>query len=313
MVAARLRRLREDGEDTDVAESEIRKLARIPRGPAPLLANSRRSWKFCIRSDLCFPAVFATPKAALPAGAAVVEYGVIDDELFVCVVDGESVHVVRHITAWSTVEGAIRRVHFQMDAMRTSQLLLLQHLAAVGGAPGTRCSSCTRSSGRRCCHRSEKASSVPLVVLHGKLGAISFAALHDGDRYLGEQIEIAVAPSLAVAAQVLARRAPTITAPLVLADTQRLVHASLEASIVQQIFPDAAVRFRDDASIDSLRQLGPAADSIHPRHGVFRSDNPVFSALELADGNFRRLTPKARARQSAGGTQRLRQRTSDRD
>ena len=286
----RLRRLREDGEDTDVAESEIRKLEHeyleVQRR-SRLTAGDRGS--SASEATSASQQSFATLQAALPAGAAVVEYGVIDDELFACVVDGESVHVVRHITAWSTVEGAIRRVHFQMDAMRTSQLLPLQHLRQLEARARHALQQLHALIWAPLLPSIEKAQCL-LVVPHGKLGAISFAALHDGDRYLGEQIEIAVAPSLAVAAQVLARRAPTITAPLVLADTQRLVHASLEASIVQQIFPDAAVRSRDDASIDSLRQLGPAADSIHLAcHGVFRSDNPVFSALELADGNFSAL------------------------
>ncbi|HQD66353.1 MAG TPA: CHAT domain-containing protein [Casimicrobium huifangae] len=129
-----------------------------------------------------------------------------------------------------------------------------------------------------------------LVVPHGKLGAVAFAALHDGSRYLGEQVPIAVAPSVAVAAQVLARPAPAVVAPLVLADTQRLVHASREADALRQIFPRAWVETDDAASSETLRQLGLSADSIHLAcHGVFRSDNPAFSALELADGNFSAL------------------------
>ncbi|MBL8310517.1 MAG: CHAT domain-containing protein [Burkholderiales bacterium] len=282
----RLRRLHEEGEDTGVADAELRQLEN------EYLEVQRRS-RLVLHERGAKPAatnidhrMLTALQEALREAAAVVEYGVLDDELFACIVDGQSVRVVRHIALWSDVEGAIRRVQFQMDAMRTSRLLPQQHvrqleararhalqqLHAMIWAPLT----ATLGEAKRL-----------LVVPHSKLGAIAFAALHDGNGYLGENAEIAIAPSLAVAAQVLARRAPTIAAPLVLADTKRLAHAIAEADAVQEIFPRAQVRTRDDASGDALRQLGRTAECIHfACHGVFRSDNPMFSALELADGNF---------------------------
>ena len=79
-------------------------------------------------------------------------------------------------------------------------------------------------------------------------------------------------------------------APLVLADTQRLVHANREADALRRLFPRARVENGNGASSETLRQLGLSADSIHLAcHGVFRSDNPAFSAVELADGNFSAL------------------------
>lgn len=282
----RLRRLQEDGEDADAAEAEVRQLE------DEYLELLRRSRLTATENGGLPPATsvdqqsLAALQAALPPTAAIIEYGVVDDELFAGVVDGTSVRIVRRIAPWRDVEGAIRRVQFQMDAMRTSRLLPPQHLRQL------------EARARHALQQLHTLIWAPLaptlaqiqrllVVPHGKLGAISFAALHDGSQYLGEDFEIAVAPSIAVAAHALARRAPVIATPLVLADAQRLRHASLEANALRQAFPQAVVRTNDEASSDSLRRFGPATDCVHLAcHGVFRSDNPMFSALELADGNF---------------------------
>lgn len=285
----RLRRLREDGDDTESAETEIRRLEQeylevqrrwrstSPDGRQPGLALSLDE------------KTLATLQRSLAEGAAIIEYGVIDDELFSCVIMGASVRIVRRVATWNAVEGAIRRVQFQMDAMRTSRLLPPQHVVQLEARA---------QKTLQQLHDLIWAPLIPalnqarhlLVVPHGKLGAVAFAALHDGIKYLGEQVEIAVAPSIAVAAQVLTRAVPTVVAPLVLADTQRLIHADREANALRQLFPRARIETDDGASSVTLRQLGSLADSIHLAcHGVFRSDNPAFSALELADGNFSAL------------------------
>jgi CHAT domain-containing protein len=285
----RLRRLREDGEDTETAETEIRQLENeyleVQRRWRLTDTGNRQSG-FAVSLD---ERSLAALQERLPISAAVIEYGVIDDELFACVINGASVRMVRSVATWNAVEGAIRRVQFQIDAMRASRLLPPQHVLQL------------EARARKALQQLHDLIWAPLipslnqarhllVVPHEKLGTVAFAALNDGSRYLGEQVEIAVTPSIAVAAQVLARRAPAIVAPLVLADTQCLVHASREADALRQIFPFARVEANDRASGDSLRQFGSSADSIHLAcHGVFRSDNPAFSAMELADGNFSAL------------------------
>jgi len=285
----RLRRLREDGDDTDAIETEIQRLEQE-------YLEVQRRWRLTAtgnRQPGPTPSLdektLASLQEALPEDAAIIEYGVIDDELFACVINDASVRIVRRVTTWSVVEVAIRRVQFQTDAMRTSRLLPPQHVLQL------------EARARKALQQLHDLIWAPLipsldqarhllVVPHGKLGAVAFAALHDGSRYLGEQVEIAVAPSIAVAAQVLTRAAPTVVAPLVLADTQHLVHANREADALRQIFPFARVEANDSASSESLRQFGSSADSIHLAcHGVFRSDNPAFSAVELADGNFSAL------------------------
>ena len=285
----RLRHLREDGDDTEATEIEIRRLEQeyleVQRRWRSTAPDSRQPGLALSLDEQ----TLASLQQALPERAAIIEYGVIDDELFVCLINKASIRVVRRVATWNAVEGAIRRVQFQMDAMRTSRLLPPQHVLQL------------EARARKALQQlydliwapltpSLNQSRHLLVVPHGKLGAIAFAALHDGSRYLGEQVAIAVAPSIAVAAQVLARPAPVVVAPLVLADTQRLVHASQEADALWRLFPCARVETDDGASGETLRQLGLSADSIHLAcHGVFRSDNPAFSALELADGNFSAL------------------------
>jgi CHAT domain-containing protein len=51
------------------------------------------------------------------------------------------------------------------------------------------------------------------------------------------------------------------------------------------LFPSAEALIGESATVEALRQSAPRADILHLAcHGQFRSDNPLFSSLRLADG-----------------------------
>ena len=61
--------------------------------------------------------------------------------------------------------------------------------------------------------------------------------------------------------------------------------ATAEARAVAEHLPGARVRVGEDATIAALKNIASTSGTLHLAcHGLFRSDNPMFSALKLYDG-----------------------------
>jgi CHAT domain-containing protein len=124
-----------------------------------------------------------------------------------------------------------------------------------------------------------------LIIPHAQLGSLPFAALHDGECYLGQRHELTSAPSARVALRGLLRQPAPARRALVLGESTRLPHAANEARVVAGLFAQARAFVGNEATLDALRAHAGDADVIHLAcHAQFRSDNPMFSALHLYDG-----------------------------
>ena len=220
----------------------------------------------------------------LAPGDALVEYGVIDDELFACVLSHEGVQVRRRLASWRQVQGAVRAARFQLETLRHGEARLMHHLSALA----TRVRSHLQHL-----HTLLWQPLVPLlggcervlVVPHAQLGSIPFAALHDGQCCLLERHQVAFAPSARIALRCLARKRRAIQTVLALGESTRLPHAAHEAHAVAGMLPQGRAFVGDEATLENLRAHAGDADVIHLAcHAQFRADNPVFSALHLSDG-----------------------------
>ncbi|MDB4896763.1 MAG: hypothetical protein JWN15_3025 [Firmicutes bacterium] len=126
-----------------------------------------------------------------------------------------------------------------------------------------------------------------VVIPHGPLHLVPFAALYDGKEYLVAQAELTLAPSRAIWAQCRERTGESLAGrpdlvmgcnadgqiPLV-EEEARAVGAALQA----------AVHLGADASLTRLAEGAPYRIVHLAVHGQFRADNPHFSTLLLADG-----------------------------
>jgi CHAT domain-containing protein len=123
------------------------------------------------------------------------------------------------------------------------------------------------------------------VVPHGLLHQIPFHALCDGGRALIEDFEITYAPS-ATALTLRQPAAPYDGGALVVGVADPLIPmVDHEVAAVSRHLKGAMVLTDSQATLQAVRELAPGRSALHLAcHGLFRSDNPIFSALRLSDG-----------------------------
>ena len=133
-----------------------------------------------------------------------------------------------------------------------------------------------------------------LIVPHGGLHYLPFAALHDGQRFLLEKHAIRITASTS-ALQYLHRPAGATRAPaLILGNpTRDLPSAELEARRLGRLLTGSQVLIGTQATRKALLAAAPRAGTLHiAGHAVFDTDKPLESKLILApdgadDGEFR--------------------------
>lgn len=279
------RRLRENGDGTQASESLVAQLRRLED---ELLEQSRR--ERLAAADLPNPAApgsqwqVASLQRALAPKEALVAYGVLGDELFACVVTARNVEIHRDLASWAALQETIRAMRFQVEALCHGNGALRRHLPEMTA----------RTVGHlQRLHQLVWAPLAPclgttqhvVVVPHGMLSMVPFAALHDGQAYLVEAMRFSVAPSARLALRALSQPPRRGSRVLALADTASLGHAEQEVAQLRALTPGLMAFEGAQATGAHLRLHGPQADVIHLAcHAQFRSDNPLFSALHLADG-----------------------------
>jgi len=119
-----------------------------------------------------------------------------------------------------------------------------------------------------------------VLVPTGELHAVPWAALPSCAGHA-----LSVAPSAALWLRAARRRAVSSDGGLVLAAGPGLPHAGAEVRALAARHAASAVLLDDEASVDAVATALETADRAHiASHGTFRADNPLFSALQLADG-----------------------------
>jgi CHAT domain-containing protein len=130
-----------------------------------------------------------------------------------------------------------------------------------------------------------------VIVPHGLLHHLPFAALHDGEVHLIQTFEVVMAPSASSLTFCLRPRGRQTNRALVIGHSAEgaLPGAVAEAQTVAGLFPGELL-VEGDVTLTNMRELAPNADLIHvATHGVARLDQPLFSYLRFADGHLTAL------------------------
>jgi len=124
-----------------------------------------------------------------------------------------------------------------------------------------------------------------IIAPHGFLHNLPFHALCTDGRYLADEFSISYAPSASVYSLCSGREACFSNQSLVMgipdADAP-----DIEAEVRQAAaaLPNARLFVGSEATEGALRTHGPSSRFIHiATHGLFRRDNPMFSAIRLGD------------------------------
>jgi CHAT domain-containing protein len=223
--------------------------------------------------------------SAIPPDAALLQYFQLRGTICVCILSGGRLEIVP-LAKTAAVREALRLLQFQMTRFRLGGNYLntfgqtwkaaaeghLRELYQKIFAPLRRRLDCSHL----------------IVAPQGFLHYLPFHALHDGSGFLMDSYTMSYTPSASVYALCCAReeafedRAVVLGVPDV-----RAPGIETEARTVASLLPDARLFLGEAATRQVLREQGHASRFVHiATHGIFRSDNPMFSSIRLGDGHL---------------------------
>jgi CHAT domain-containing protein len=230
----------------------------------------------------------------LPTDVALLTYHVTGDEIMAFVSAGDDIGIVRNLGSVAVVAELLQRLSMQWNRFRVGPEFVRQHMALLERSAREILSqlyvvlvapleALLEESGL---FDGAGAPGKLVIVPHGLLHQIPFHALFDGERYLLERFEISYAPSARVYS-LCQRQSPRVSdKALVMSVPDPLIPAvTEEARAVARHLPGAEVLNDGQATTHALQSASPGCYVLHLAcHGLFRSDNPMFSSLKLHDG-----------------------------
>jgi tetratricopeptide (TPR) repeat protein len=239
------------------------------------------------------PISLADVQEELPADVVLLAYHVVGDEIMAFVNAGDGMRVVRDLGSVAAVAQLLQRLNTELDDLRVGPEFVRRHMRLLEqSARQVLTSLYTILVAPVEAHLEEmvpEGAGSPgklVIVPHGLLHQVPFHALFDGERYLLERFEISYAPSARVYALCQQQTPPVPGKALVMSVADPLIPAvTQEARVVARHLSGAEVLGDAEATTEALRSASSGCYALHLAcHGLFRSDNPMFSSLKLHDG-----------------------------
>ena len=207
----------------------------------------------------------------LQGGEALLEYHVHGQELVIMAVTAEK--LVAHRASAAGLDGAVRRYRELVGKRHPDTLAAAQQLYQRLIAPVA-----------------ETIAGRDLVLVpHGALHYLPFAALHDGSAYLHARHQLRYLPSASVQKYLRTPGKASLPPILILGNPDLgreeldLPAAEKEALQIATLAPDSRVLTRAAASETGFRRLAPDYRYLHvAAHGEFLGERPLASRLALA-------------------------------
>jgi tetratricopeptide (TPR) repeat protein len=222
-------------------------------------------------------------RASIPRGAMLLQYYSAGETLYCAVLDGER-FAIQPVARTADLLAELRLLRFQMSKARLGPDFLAAqhdvwyratrtHLRNLSGfliAP-------IRHLVVDCDHL--------IIAPHGPLHHLPFHALLDADKYLVDEFSISYAPSASVFSLCSERRPSDATASLIFGIPDSYTpEISSEVREIADIIPESRLFLGAEANTEALSNYAPHSRIVHlATHGLFRRDNPLFSAIQLGD------------------------------
>ena len=222
-------------------------------------------------------------QAFLRPDEVLVEYYTIGDRFQAFLISRNNFEIVRDLTTTSAVRASLKGVTFQLSKFHLQPAYVQVH--------GPQLLTATQHHLREM-HRQlieplqDKIPQQSLIVIpHQLLHYIPFDALYDGSRYLIDSHDITRAPSVSVLKICREKKIENMEQDLVLAAPDEMTpYINEEVQALRELLPKGLFFVGSEAREDKLRRYGQTAGKLHiAAHGIFRSDNPMFSSLKLGD------------------------------
>lgn len=226
-------------------------------------------------------------RGLLPADATLVEYFLGPRESWAFVVRREGARVVPLRTTKEELERHVTLLRFQIEKMGYGDEYAKARRALISRAVEHHLAELAKTLW----HGLDIPEGRVVIVPHGPLHSIPFAAFPlPGGGHLVDRYGITVLPS-ASCSRYFADRAPASSRerePRVLAvaaGDDLIPEAVREVDEVHRTFRRGKLLRRGEATRAAFRKAASNADVIHiATHAVFRTDDPSFSSLQMADG-----------------------------
>jgi CHAT domain-containing protein len=214
-----------------------------------------------------------------------VEYYATGDRLQAFVIGRDVFEVIPGLAASSETKASLRSLDFQLSKFHLQSTYVKKHSTALLAATQHHLQNLHAQLVAPMSHLLARARHL-IIAPHQMLHYVPFHALFDGQRYLIDDHSVSYAASASVL-RICRSRAPTSPSgrDLVLAVADQLTpHINEEVEALRSLLPAADVFVGADADEDKLRKYAPTAGKIHiAAHGIFRSDNPMFSSIRLGN------------------------------
>jgi CHAT domain-containing protein len=235
-----------------------------------------------VRSECKGAVTTAEIQSALEMGTVLVEYFQIGERYLAAIVTRTSVEIVP-LTTESSVRRRVQMLQFQIAKFRLGMTRPARREAPLVTAANRHLQELYDEIVAPV--RSRLTGDHVIFVPHGVLHYVPMHALFDGTDYLIDRFTVSYAPSSSILPLCREPSTNPCKGALVLGVSDGNAPWILrEAQEVAAALPKSRLLLGAEATGQALRELGPSSSPIHiATHGVFRSDNPMFSSIRLGD------------------------------
>jgi CHAT domain-containing protein len=221
-------------------------------------------------------------RASLGSDSSLVEYFYVGERVYAVVLTADGLDFVP-VANVATVAQGLRMLQFQMSKFRLGAEYISTFQEALLRATQQHLQTMYREIFAPLRDRLKTRHLV--IVPYGPLHSLPFHALFDGEQFLVDTFTISYAPSASIHA-LCQQLIETRTGPSLILGVEdpKTPFVRQEVEAIAAILPEAEIQLGAAASERALRDHGSHSQRIHiASHGYFRKDNPMFSAIRLAD------------------------------